>query len=1113
MQSLFGIPMAGLAVSLFIIVAAMGAVLGYLALRNRLLFKMAVRNIPRRRAQTVLIIFGLTLSTTIISAALAIGDTVNNSIRGAVIEALGDTDVRLASPQLSAFGDVYLPVAAADDVRAAVAGDPRVDGVLPELRETLPVTHPVTGLTEARTLVIGFDAGSLTGFNNVVSSDGRAIDLGALGAGRVVVNADLADALDAKAGDQVEIVTPAGRGRFTIDAVAARGGLAGSQPRLLLRLEELQEAAGRAGQINTIEVSTTSAGSAVRQASEEVGDDLRLKFTRQESAQALFDGLRDPAVIAVIEESGNPDSDLPRGLKADLTALAQELRGATLTDEFRELIADTAVAGAVFAALERADRLQLGLTLAPAFSTVQVLSVSSVKADALDLAELIGNFVTTFFAIFGSFSIIVGLLLIFLVFVLLAASRTTELGISRAIGMKRRHLVQMFTMEGFAYASISALIGTVLGVLASLILVQFLVSAVAAEDDGFTISYSVTLTSLVAAFSMGLLITALTVIFSAWRVSKLNIVVAIRGLAQELARKERAAWFRLLRGILVTVVGLLIAQSGVSAEQAAPFTLGVSVFLVGLSMLLRQLLRRRRLREETETRIVYTFLGASLLLFWSLPFDALESVTGELKSNVEMFILTGVWMVAAATWLVVHNAEVVLWVMDRTLGRFGRLKPVLKLAVAYPVSARFRTGLTVAMFALVVFTLMIFAILNSLGSVAVDEPERVTGGYDIVATTGERLPVPDMAAAVAASPLLAGDRFEVVAGQASLPAEARQVGAAENRFQGVEIRVNDDAYLRSTQLRVTHYDPAYGTTARELWDAVAGDPDLAIASSSVLPVQGGGFGDFAGGFEVEGIKINEPGPITAFDIDLRPPLGQGQQAAARLKVIAILDQFADSLEQQGGPGEEGDGGPGAVPGPVIYAAVPAAAAIGSRDLAFTTYKFRLADPSTSRDVASRLETVFIDNGMVAESTTEQIADSQAQSNAFTRLFQGFMGLGLVVGVASLGVISFRAVVERRQSIGMLRAMGFRANMVRAQFLIESTFVTLLGIALGLGLGTVISWNIVNEIGTEIEGLKFTIPWLQVASIVGITLVFSLLTTWAPASQAAKIYPSEALRYE
>jgi putative ABC transport system permease protein len=69
-------------------------------------------------------------------------------------------------------------------------------------------------------------------------------------------------------------------------------------------------------------------------------------------------------------------------------------------------------------------------------------------------------------------------------------------------------------------------------------------------------------------------------------------------------------------------------------------------------------------------------------------------------------------------------------------------------------------------------------------------------------------------------------------------------------------------------------------------------------------------------------------------------------------------------------------------------------------------------------------------------------------------FLGFLTVGLVVGVAALGVISTRAVVERRQQIGMLRALGFQRKMVGWVFLIESSFVALLGIGLGAGLALI-----------------------------------------------------------
>ena len=69
----------------------------------------------------------------------------------------------------------------------------------------------------------------------------------------------------------------------------------------------------------------------------------------------------------------------------------------------------------------------------------------------------------SFFTTFGSFSIAAGILLIFLIFVMLAAERRSELGIARAVGTRRGHLVQMFIFEGVAYDLAAALVGALLG--------------------------------------------------------------------------------------------------------------------------------------------------------------------------------------------------------------------------------------------------------------------------------------------------------------------------------------------------------------------------------------------------------------------------------------------------------------------------------------------------------------------------------------------------------------------------------------------------------------------------------------------------------------------------
>ena len=181
----------------------------------------------------------------------------------------------------------------------------------------------------------------------------------------------------------------------------------------------------------------------------------------------------------------------------------------------------------------------------------------------------------------------------------------------------------------------------------------------------------------------------------------------------------------------------------------------------------------------------------------------------------------------------------------------------------------------------------------------------------------------------------------------------------------------------------------------------------------------------------------------------------------------------------------------------------------------TEYRFRVSDKVDVKDAANALEAALLENGMQTEVFRESIDEQNAAGQAFFRLFTGFMALGLLVGVAALGVVSTRAVVERRQHIGVMRAIGYKRGMIALSFLLESSFVSVLGSIIGLGLGLLLSYNAVNSIRAEagIEGITFSVPWLQLGLILALTYGFSLLTTFIPARQASRIYPAEALRYE
>jgi putative ABC transport system permease protein len=69
--------------------------------RNPVLMKIGLRNLTRRKGQSVLIVIGLTLSTVIIISSLGVGDTLRFSVQKQAVAAYGKVDEIIAPPLLS----------------------------------------------------------------------------------------------------------------------------------------------------------------------------------------------------------------------------------------------------------------------------------------------------------------------------------------------------------------------------------------------------------------------------------------------------------------------------------------------------------------------------------------------------------------------------------------------------------------------------------------------------------------------------------------------------------------------------------------------------------------------------------------------------------------------------------------------------------------------------------------------------------------------------------------------------------------------------------------------------------------------------------------------------
>ena len=862
-----------------------------LAFRDRLMFRMGVRPITRRWGQTALIVIGVMLSTVIISATLATGDTLSVSNRQGAFDSLRTIDeviVPSIADASDSFGSSpFIEYERFEQIRRDVAHLASIDGLTPQLAVAAPAVNPRTRLNEGFLNVVGLQASLLEGFGPMRNAAGGEASLASLGSREVFLNAAAARELDAVAGDTIELYVEGEPLAVAVRAIVEQGGLAGSDPTMVMPLSQVQEIFGREGQINAIFVSNQ--GDAVRgvDLSREVTRELRSLLNDREVALRLKALLRQEPVVSAIQAG---EGALSAALRASMVALRAELARDEFSAELNDLLSNQDVLEELVVVL---DAPELQGVRGEAFTLFEELSefrVIELKRDSLGTADLLGSLVTAFFLVMSLFSIAVGALLIFLIFIMLAAARRPEMGMARAVGARRRHLVEMFTFEGTAYALVSAAVGVGLGLGVSALMVVVLNRVFGSFSDSFSLTFHVAPRSLVVAYCLGMVITMGTVALSAYRVSRLNIVAAVRNIPEAVEASSQATLRQrgdvLLRslvrpGVFVwrgiaagrpfhprrfagyTLLGLvwtgtlwpadilfallrfiwpyvlagwltLLAGAGVMAyavwglQRGAIFMAGASLAVIGLGLFLRLLAGRgMRLevfgvlllaggaalavyfatlpstlsiivaaalaaagaamlapfvrgrvepREDVRDRLAFTFLGLLMLALWIMPADVWPDRIQQLEEEFDIMFVSGVFMVAAAVWTVMYNADLLLRALTAATSRFGTLRPVLVTAVAYPLSNKVRTGLTLAMFALVIFTLMVMSTLANIFSGQFNDPADVLGGWEVDGRINATTPIEDIRRSIVDAPALSIDDFEAIGGLTPIGAQARQVG-------------------------------------------------------------------------------------------------------------------------------------------------------------------------------------------------------------------------------------------------------------------------------------------------------------------------------------------------
>ncbi|MEM5792901.1 MAG: FtsX-like permease family protein [Candidatus Aenigmatarchaeota archaeon] len=143
----------------------------------------------------------------------------------------------------------------------------------------------------------------------------------------------------------------------------------------------------------------------------------------------------------------------------------------------------------------------------------------------------------------------------------------------------------------------------------------------------------------------------------------------------------------------------------------------------------------------------------------------------------------------------------------------------------------------------------------------------------------------------------------------------------------------------------------------------------------------------------------------------------------------------------------------------------------------------------------------------ASQLSQQISQIIDQIGFFTI---GIAAISAIVG--GLGVMNtmIMSVMERRREIGVLRAIGATRSYVIRMIIIESVLISVIGGAVGLGVGYLGAKAL--EIATNYNAKGIVTPRLALYSFI-FAIFLGILGGFYPAKKAAELSPIEALRYE
>ncbi|WP_018296941.1 ABC transporter permease [Corynebacterium lubricantis] len=142
-------------------------------------------------------------------------------------------------------------------------------------------------------------------------------------------------------------------------------------------------------------------------------------------------------------------------------------------------------------------------------------------------------------------------------------------------------------------------------------------------------------------------------------------------------------------------------------------------------------------------------------------------------------------------------------------------------------------------------------------------------------------------------------------------------------------------------------------------------------------------------------------------------------------------------------------------------------------------------------------------------TDEMVGEASMAIDQMLSILYALLALAVIIAILGIVNTLTLSVIERRQEIGMLRAVGMQRGQVRVMIILESVQIAVFGALSGMIIGLAMGWAFLTVLADQ--GLEtISIPWnLLITMLIGSGVVGVLAALW-PAQRAAKTPPLDAI---